>query len=182
MSDTPKSLLAAPVALAPAVQTGKSKTLATWLALVGGPLGLHRFYLHGPGDPWGWLHPWPTLLGLWGLWRADTYGLDDRLSWLLLPLLGGMIAVAMLQAIVCGLTPDARWHARFNPQWVDAQGEPVPDAPASGWLTVIGVALALMLGATALMSAIAFASQRYFEAVGTPEDDAPTSGQARNMK
>ena len=28
----------------------KNKTLATWLAFVGGPLGLHRFYLKGLGD------------------------------------------------------------------------------------------------------------------------------------
>ena len=28
----------------------KNKTLATWLAFLGGPLGLHRFYLHGFGD------------------------------------------------------------------------------------------------------------------------------------
>ena len=28
----------------------KNKTLAAWLAFLGGPLGLHRFYLHGLGD------------------------------------------------------------------------------------------------------------------------------------
>ena len=41
----------------------QSKTLATWIALLGGSLGLHRFYLHGLRDRWGWLHPLPTLLG-----------------------------------------------------------------------------------------------------------------------
>jgi hypothetical protein len=41
----------------------KNKTLAAWLAFLGGPLGLHRFYLHGLGDPWGWLLPIPTALG-----------------------------------------------------------------------------------------------------------------------
>ena len=35
----------------------KSKTLATWLAFLGGPLGLHRFYLHGARDLLGWLLP-----------------------------------------------------------------------------------------------------------------------------
>ena len=39
--------------------TYKSKTLATWIALIGGSLGLHRFYLHGFRDPWGWLFAWP---------------------------------------------------------------------------------------------------------------------------
>ena len=33
----------------------RSKTLASWIALIGGSLGLHRFYLHGFRDPWGWL-------------------------------------------------------------------------------------------------------------------------------
>ena len=28
----------------------KNKTLAAWLTFLGGPLGLHRFYLHGPTD------------------------------------------------------------------------------------------------------------------------------------
>ena len=37
----------------------KNKTLAAWLAFVGGPLGLHRFYLHGPADLLGWLLPVP---------------------------------------------------------------------------------------------------------------------------
>ena len=41
--------------------------VATWLAVLGGSLGLHRFYLHGVRDLWAWLHPWPTLLGAYGL-------------------------------------------------------------------------------------------------------------------
>ena len=42
----------------------RSKTLAAWLAFVGGPLGLHRFYLYGLGDMGGWLLPIPTAMGL----------------------------------------------------------------------------------------------------------------------
>ena len=42
----------------------KNKTTAAWLAFLGGPLGLHRFYLHGLGDWLGWLLPIPTALGL----------------------------------------------------------------------------------------------------------------------
>jgi len=37
----------------------RSKSLATWIAVLGGSLGLHRFYLHGLRDPLGWLHPLP---------------------------------------------------------------------------------------------------------------------------
>jgi hypothetical protein len=137
----------------------KSKTLATWVTLLTGPVGGHRFYLHGLGDLWGWLHALPTLVGAWGINRVFEFGQDDQLSWLLIPLLGFMIAYTMLQAIVYGLTPDEKWHARFNPQLASS-----PDtAPASGWSAVIGVVLALLLGATVLMSTIAFSGQRYFE-------------------
>jgi len=136
----------------------KSKTLATWIALVGGPLGLHRFYLYGLGDVLGWLCPLPTLIGIWGLNRVDQFGQDDQLSWLLIPVLGFMVAGTMLQAIIYGLMPDDKWHARFNP---GLSGSPA--APASGWAAVIGVILALLVGATVLMSTIAFSGQRYFE-------------------
>jgi TM2 domain-containing membrane protein YozV len=135
-------------------QRPKSKLLATWIALAGGSFGLHRFYLHGLADPWGWCSLPPTLLGLYGLQRARLLGLDDHLSWVLLPLLGLMLAASMLAAIVYGLTPDEKWDARFNQAGMSSR---------TGWLTIIGVVLALALGAAALMATIAFSAQRFFE-------------------
>jgi hypothetical protein len=132
----------------------KSKTLATWLALLGGSLGLHRFYLHGARDTLAWLHPLPTAAGLWGVDRMLGLGQDDQLAWLLLPLLGLMLAQAALCAIVYGLTSDTRWDERHNP------GLP---AHATAWGPVLGVIAALLVGATALMATIAFSGQRYFE-------------------
>lgn len=132
----------------------RSKTLATWLAVLGGPLGAHRFYLHGVGDLWAWLHPWPTLLGLAGVLRMRTLGQDDRIAWLLIPVLGLMISQAMLAAIVIGLTPDERWQSRFNPG---------SSPRRSGWGAVIGVIVALMLGGGVLMGTLAFGGQKYFE-------------------
>ena len=137
----------------------KSKTLATWAALLGGHFGLHRFYLFGLGDVWAWLHPIPTLIGLWGIHRVSELGQDDQLAWLLIPVLGFTVAATMLQAILYGLTPDEKWHARFNPSLAATPD----DAPSAGWAAVIGVGLALMLGATVLMATIAFSGQRYFE-------------------
>ncbi len=132
----------------------KSKTLATWLACVLGALGAHRFYLHGARDVWAWLHPWPTLAGLYGIHRVQTLGQDDHLSWLLLPLLGLMMAQACLFAIVYGLTTDAEWNEKRNPG----------HAPRNTrWLPVLGAIAALMIGATALMATIAFGGQRFFE-------------------
>jgi hypothetical protein len=135
-------------------QAGKSKTLATWIALIGGSLGLHRFYLHGWRDIVGWLHPLPTLVGLYGIERVQQFGQDDKLSWALIPILGFMVAGSMLTAIVYGLMDDEKWDRRFN-----ADGAPTH----SGWSAVIGVILALMLGAGVLMATIAFSGQRFFE-------------------
>lgn len=132
----------------------KSKTLATWIAVIGGSLGLHRFYLKGFGDVWGWLHSPPTLAGLYGLQRMNEFGQDDKLAWALIPLLGFMLAGAMLAAIVYGLTPDEKWDTRHNP------GSATHD---TRWGPVLGVIVALMLGAAALMATVAFSGQRYFE-------------------
>ena len=133
----------------------KSKTLATWLALVGGGFGIHRFYVHGWKDALGWLHIPLTLLGVWGVLRVRQLGQDDPLSWLLLPVLGLSLAAAMLNGIVDGLQPDERWNQRHNQ---DSSRQ-----HRTGWGVIIGIALCLMLGAGLLMSSIAFSGQRYFE-------------------
>ena len=132
----------------------KSKTLATWLALLGGSAGLHRFYLHGLSDAWGWLHPVSALLGLYGVQRALAFGQDDTVSWALIPLLGLTLSASMLTAIVYGLTSDEKWNARFNPANPEMH---------SGWLAVIGVVVALLMGTAVLMATIAFSGQRFFE-------------------
>lgn len=136
----------------------KNKTLAAWLAFVGGPLGLHRFYLHGPTDTIGWLLPIPTAFGLYGIERVQRHGVDDLWSWLLIPLLGFTIAGCALQAIVYGLATRERWNALHNP------GMPA-EHPAGGtnWATIGAVVLALFVGTGVLMASIAFSFQRYFE-------------------
>jgi hypothetical protein len=136
----------------------KNKTLAAWLAFLGGPLGLHRFYLHGITDLLGWFLPIPTALGLYGIERVQRFGVDDQWSWVLIPLLGFTIAGCALTAIVYGLTPREKWNARFN----HAEAE---DAASGGtsWFTIFAVALSLLVGTTVLMASIAFSFQRYFE-------------------
>jgi hypothetical protein len=136
----------------------KNKTLAAWLAFLGGPLGLHRFYLHGRGDLLGWLLPVPTALGLYGIERVQRHGVDDQLSWILVPLLGFTIAGCALTAIVYGLSTREQWNSRFNPS-------ACADAPPGGtsWVTIIAVVIALMVGTGVLIASIAFSFQRYFE-------------------
>ena len=132
----------------------RSKTLAAWLALALGSLGLHRLYLHGLRDRLAWLHPLPTALGLLGLWRMRTLGQDDRLAWLLTPVLGLMLSAGMLTAIVYALTPDERWDARHNPGHAV-----VPTA----WGAVLAAIAGLLIGGGVLIGTIAFSVQMFFE-------------------
>ena len=136
----------------------KNKTLATWLAFLGGPLGLHRFYLHGMGDVWGWLFIPPTALGAYGIQRVQALGLDDHWSWVLIPLLGLSIAVGALSALIYGLMSPEKWNAKFNPGSTS-------DAPPgqTNWLTVGALVCALLVGTGTLMASLAFSFQRYFE-------------------
>ena len=138
--------------------SAKSKTIATWLAFLGGPLGLHRFYLYGLGDWLGWLLPIPTALGVYGIERMQQLGQDDQLSWVLIPLLGFTMAACALRAILYGLMDKQAWNQRFNP---GLPGE--ADAGRTHWGTIFGVGLSLMLGATVLMASIAYSFQHYFE-------------------
>jgi hypothetical protein len=140
----------------------KNKTLSTWLALAGGPLGLHRFYLFGPLDVIGWALPIPTALGLYGIMRALVLGLDDKLSWLLIPLLGFVIAGCCMTAIFYGLMSEEKWNARYGKDRPET-GSTQTSAGQSNWLTIVAVVASLMVGATALMGALAYSFQRYFE-------------------
>jgi putative Mn2+ efflux pump MntP len=139
---------------AAAPQSGRSRTIATWLAFVAGTLGVHRFYLYGVGDVLGWLHPWPTLIGVYGFWRMREFGVDDSRGALLVLFLGAMVALAMLQAIAYGLTGDERWVERHGPARA---------ARGPAWPTYVVVGLALAIGAAATMATLAFAAQQYFE-------------------
>ena len=136
----------------------KNKTIAVWLTLLVGPIGLHRLYLHKHFDAISWLHLLPTLVGAYGVLRAREIGLDDHMSWLLIPWIGLSAAASSLTAIVYGLMEAEKWNARFNPE------SPTDEAAgASGWLTIAGVVTALLMGATVLLSSLAFSFQRYFE-------------------
>ena len=136
----------------------KNKTIAVWLTLLTGPLGLQRVYLTGRFDTWSWLALGPSMAGAYGVMRARTIGLDDHLSWLLIPFLGFCIAACALAAIVYGVTDAQRWNQKFNPL-ADAADE----SGQTNWLTVMGLGSSLLIGTTALMATLAFSFQRYFE-------------------
>jgi hypothetical protein len=136
----------------------KNKTLAVWLALIGGTLGLHRFYLKGLGDWVGWLHPVPTALGLWGVERVLTYGQDDKLSWVLVPFVGVTLAASCLTGIVYALSDKEKWN-----RWFNAGQDPQSAAGETNWLTILALVASLLLGTVAFMGSLAFGIQHYFE-------------------
>ena len=135
----------------------KNKTIAAWLAFIGGQLGLHRLYLYGWSDRWAWAHPVVAALGWWGVERVRMYGQDDHLAWVLIPLLGFTLAGTALMAIYYGLMSTEKWNGIHNPA--------APDAPVgnTSWLTIGAVVFALLFGTISLMSSIVFSFQRYFE-------------------
>jgi hypothetical protein len=139
------------------VSRPRNKTVAVWLALIGGSLGLHRFYLRGLGDWVGWLHPLPTALGWWGIERVLAYGQDDKLSWVLVPLLGMSVAAACLTGIVYALAAPEQWDRWFNNE------TPGSRASHTNWLTIGALVLSLLVGTVAFMGSLAFGIQRYFE-------------------
>jgi TM2 domain-containing membrane protein YozV len=122
--------------------TFKSKALATVLALVLGGAGLHRFYLNGMKDRWGWLHaaslPVSGLLfALHTDWPLLAFAAPAVLS----------LLVASLETFVLGLTPDEKWDEKYN-----AESEIKTD---SHWPIPAMMVLNLFYGATLLLTVIA---------------------------
>jgi hypothetical protein len=90
--------------------------------------------------------------------RVQRFGVDDPMSWWLIPLLGFTIAGTSLMAIIYGLASREKWNARFNP------GASEDDASgATNWFTIGAIVLALMIGTGCLMATLAYSFQHYFE-------------------
>lgn len=89
--------------------THKNKTLATLLAFLLGGAGLHRFYLRGKNDTWGWLHA--ASIAAAGLVTAAAPQADIYFK--LLPLTVSVL-IGFLEALVLGLMSDELWDAAFN--------------------------------------------------------------------
>jgi TM2 domain-containing membrane protein YozV len=142
----------------------KNKTTTTYLALLLGIFGAHRFYLKGFGDIGGWLQAAVTAIGLVGMRRVWVLGQDDRLAWMLVPLFGFSLFAACLAAVVCGLMQEDKWNAAYNAKPLESHTAGGISGVSTG-VTIFGVILALLLGTTALMSAIAYSGQKYFEAI-----------------
>jgi TM2 domain-containing membrane protein YozV len=133
----------------------RSKTVTAALAFLFGTLGIHRFYLHGTRDVWGWAHIVGTLIGIPGFLLLAATERTSTLGWLLvMPGAVSMLA-AFLAAIVYGLRPDEKWDAQFNAH-AGRQSQ-------SGWAVIFVVIFSLLIGAFLLMTGLALSFQTYFE-------------------
>jgi hypothetical protein len=120
----------------------KNKTFATFLALVLGGIGAHRFYLRGSLDKIGLLHV--CSIPIAGL----VYGLapEANLFFKVLPLVVSYIA-GFIEALVLGLTPDEKFDAAYNA----GSGK----ASASRWILAVLLVTTMMVGAVAVIGTIA---------------------------
>ena len=120
----------------------KNKTFAALLALLFGGAGLHRFYLHGMRDRWGWLHAAALLLS-GGLLAQDP---SRALLVNTAPLVLSVLA-ACIETFVIGLMADEKWDARYN-----ATSGQQSD---TSWMVAVLMVINLGYGATLMMIALA---------------------------
>lgn len=87
----------------------KNKTFATFLALLAGGIGAHRFYLRGSLDKIGLMHV--ASIPLAGLVIGLAPGANEFYK--LLPVVLSFL-VGYLETLVLGVTPDEKFDAAFN--------------------------------------------------------------------
>ena len=120
----------------------KNKTFATFLALILGGLGVHRFYLRGPFDKLGLMHlcSLPIAGMVYGL-APETDGFFK-----LLPITISYIA-AFLEALILGVSADEKFDAQYNP----GSGK----ASSSRWILAVLLVTTMIVGSVTLIGTIA---------------------------
>ena len=138
----------------------KSQTLTAWYSLIMGTFGFHRFYLHGYRDIAGWLCLCCSCAGLMGVSRMLNLGQDDRIAWILIPILGCTITYSCAMAIYFALMPAERWYARYVAGTAIIGAESGKTA-----LTIAPAILGLLVGGGVFMATITFSIHKLFEVI-----------------
>jgi hypothetical protein len=139
----------------------KNQTLTAWYSLIMGAFGFHCFYLHGYRDIAGWLCLCCSCAGLVGVSRMLNLGQDDRIAWILIPILGCTITYSCAMAIYFALMPAERWYARYAP----ANALKTAVEPQKNGLTLLPAILGLLVGGGVFMATITFSIHKLFEVI-----------------
>ena len=143
------------------MKTFKNKTAATFLAAVGGTLGLHRFYLEGRSHWTPWLYPIyffsVAAIALRYLSHLHPDLGSDWREFLHPALIAAFLPsfIGCVEALVFALTPDAKWDSRWNTG--------TNRSSRSGALVIFIAVLTMIFGVTLLLSALAISFQFYYE-------------------
>lgn len=127
----------------------RNKTFTTLLAAVFGSIGLHRFYLYGRRDWFGWLHIVSLPVSVMAILMLNNVQ----------PLFVGILFIlsilsGFLEALVIGLTPDEKWDAKHNHN-SGKQSE-------SHWVLALILVATLAVGATAVIALLARGFDLFF--------------------
>lgn len=120
----------------------KNKSFATFLAMLAGGVGAHRFYLRGSLDKIGLMHV--ASLPIAGL----VIGLAPQANefYKFLPVLLSFL-VGYLETLILGVMPDEKFDAAYNP----ASGR----KSDTSWVIALLLVGTMLLGTTALISTLA---------------------------
>lgn len=134
--------------------THKSKLIVCALGLFLPGTGLNWLYLKGTSCKWFYLQLISFLFGIlgWNLLKDSQMG--STLGWTGVTFGFITLLTSWITTLAYGLRPDAKWDAQFNPN----SGQ----QSQSGWLVILCVILALMVGAFTLMAGLAIAFEQFF--------------------
>jgi TM2 domain-containing membrane protein YozV len=120
----------------------KNKTFATFLAVILGGLGAHRFYLRGSLDKLGIVHLMALPIA------AMVYALAPQADWFfkVLPLLLSCV-VGFVEALALGVTADEKFDAAYNPK-SDKKSD-------SQWYLALMLVVTMLLGMTVMIATMA---------------------------
>jgi membrane associated rhomboid family serine protease len=122
----------------------KNKTIASFVCAFVGALGLHRFYLYGRKDVFGWVYLGASTLYLALLAASFQH---ESLAITVARLFPISVFVAAIETLVIGLTDDAKWDQRHNAQ--------VLIQSRSRWPLILLMVLTLLITYTGFIASLA---------------------------
>ena len=125
----------------------KNKTLTTLLAVFLGGVGAHRFYLYGSKDFWAWNYVMAFILFASAVFLTQS---PHTLTISIIALCPLSIFAGWIEAIVIGLTADAKWDTKHNTN--------SSRKSASGWPLILLLVLTFGLGFTTFILCVSRAT------------------------